>query len=116
MLTPAAQYLTYAEAVMLYQQLQASGVDALVKTGGPPTFPFGEGMYYQLLIEETDTVAARAVVEAFELQRATSLAPRCPRCGTPDPVPVLRLAWWKRLFYVGTTLHECRSCGAEFPR
>lgn len=116
MLTPAAQYLTYAEAVALYQQLQAAGVGALVKTGGPPTFPFGEGMYYQLLIEEADTASARAVVEAFEQQRTTPAAPRCPRCGTPDPVPVSRPAWWKRLFYAGTTLHKCRSCGAEFPR
>lgn len=116
MLTPAAQYLTYAEAVALYQQLQAAGVAALVKTGGPPTFPFGEGMYYQLLIEEADVAQAQTAVEAFELQRATPVALRCPRCGAPEPAPVLRLAWWKRLFYAGTTLHKCPSCGKEFSR
>ncbi|RPD45899.1 hypothetical protein DNI29_17275 [Hymenobacter sediminis] len=116
MLLQAAQYLTYAEAVTLYQQLHEAGVPALVKSCGPPTFPFGEGKYYQLLIEEADTTTAQVVVEAFEQQRTTPAAPRCPRCGTPDPVPVSRPTWWKRLFYAGTTLHKCRSCDAEFPR
>ncbi|GAB2785304.1 hypothetical protein [Hymenobacter luteus] len=116
MLLLAAQYLTYAEAVTLYQQLQAVGVDALVKSCGPPTFPFGEGMYYQLLIEETDTTSAQAVLEAFEQQRTTPTILHCPRCGAPEPAPVSRPAWWKRLFYAGTTLHKCPGCGKEFPR
>ncbi|WP_188558434.1 hypothetical protein [Hymenobacter glacieicola] len=115
MLTPAAQYLTYAEAVALYQQLRQADIDALVKTCGPPTFPFGEGMYYQLLIEQADASAAQATVEAFERQRATPPAPRCPRCGAPEPMAVPRPAWWKRVFYAGTALHKCPRCGAEFP-
>lgn len=115
MLTPAAQYLTYAEAVTLYQLLQAAGVDALVKSSGPPTFPFGEGMYHQLLIEEADADTAQPVLEAFEQQRDTWVAVRCPRCAAPDPVPISRPAWWKRLFYAGTTLYKCASCSKEFP-
>jgi hypothetical protein len=115
MLIPAAQFLTYAEAVALYQQLKEAEVDALVKTCGPPTFPFGDGMYYQLLIEEADAPAARETVEAFECQRTTPRPVRCPRCRAEGAAPLTRPAWWQRLYYAGTQLHECPGCGAEFP-
>lgn len=115
MLIPAAQFLTYAEAVALYNELREAEISTLVKTCGPPTFPFGDGMYYQLLIEEADAGAAQELVEAFERQRATPPAVRCPRCGTPEPAPILRPSWWKRLIYAGTQLHKCGNCGKEFP-
>ena len=116
MLVPAADYLTYAEAVALYGDLRDAGITALVKSVGPPTFPYGEGMYYQLWIEETEAEAAREMVEAFEAARTSLRALRCPKCGAPDPPPVSnRPAWWKQLFYAGTTLHKCARCGAEFP-
>lgn len=94
--------------------LQEAGVAALVKTCGPPTFPFGDGMYFQLLIEEDMAAIAQATVEEFEQQRAARPVPRCPRCGSPDPAPVHRPVWWKHLYYAGTTLHSCPNCGAEF--
>ncbi|SNC62695.1 hypothetical protein SAMN06265337_0723 [Hymenobacter gelipurpurascens] len=115
MFIPAAQFLTYSEAVELYQLLQEAEVAALVKTCGPPTFPFGDGMYFQLLIEEEDTANAQATVEEFEQQRTARSVVRCPKCGTPDPAPVSNAAWWKRLYYAGTNLHSCPHCGAEFP-
>ncbi|GAB3222965.1 hypothetical protein GCM10027346_01480 [Hymenobacter seoulensis] len=115
MLVPAAQFLTYAEAVALYNLLLEVEVDALVKTCGPPSFPFGDGLYYQLLIEEADAPAAQDVVDAFERHRTTAAPLRCPTCGTPEPTPVAHPAWWKRLYYAGTTLHTCPNCHAEFP-
>lgn len=115
MLVPAAQFLTYPEAVELYSQLREIGVGALVKTCGPPTFPFGDGMYYQLLIEEAEATTAQATVEEFEQQRAARPVVRCPKCGTPDPAPIGRPVWWKRLYYAGTILHRCFNCEAEFP-
>ncbi|WP_155832957.1 hypothetical protein [Hymenobacter swuensis] len=115
MLTPAAQFLTYAEAVALYQQLKEAEVDALVKTCGPPSFPFGDGLFYQLLIEEADVPLARETVEAFELQRAAPKAVRCSRCRAEGAAPLLRPAWWQRLYYAGTVLHKCTQCGTEFP-
>ena len=115
MLVPAADYLTYAEAVALYNDLREVDIIALVKSAGPPTFPYGEGMYYQLWIEETETEAARETVEAFEAERTSLRALRCPKCGAPDPPVSTHPAWWKRLFYAGTILHKCESCGAEFP-
>lgn len=114
MLIPAAQYLTYAEAVELYGLLREADVAALVKTCGPPTFPFGDGMYFQLLIEEDEAPTTQAIVEEFERHRAARSLLRCPRCGSPDPAPVPRPAWWKRVYYAGTTLHRCPKCGAEF--
>ena len=57
MLIPAAHYLTYAEAVSLYNELRDADIAALVKTCGPPSLPFGEGLYYQLLIEEDEAAA-----------------------------------------------------------
>ncbi|MCR5890048.1 hypothetical protein LRS06_20175 [Hymenobacter sp. J193] len=115
MLVPAAQFLSYAEAVALYQLLKKAEVDALVKTCGPPSFPFGDGMYYQLLIEEADVPLARDTVEVFEQQRTTPKALRCPRCGAEGSAPLPRPKWWQRLYYAGTVLHKCPSCGAVFP-
>ena len=115
MLTPAADFLTYAEAVELYQALQEASITALVKTCGPPSFPFGDGMYYQLLIEEEHIEAARETVAAFEKQRTSVKLPRCLRCGAPEVQQLVRPAWWKRLYYAGTTLYKCQNCGAEFP-
>ncbi|MBO0358694.1 hypothetical protein J0X19_12115 [Hymenobacter sp. BT186] len=115
MLIPAADYLTYAEAVALYNDLREQDIIALVKSAGPPTFPYGEGMYYQLWIEETEAEAARETVEAFEAERISLRVLRCPKCKAPDPVPSPSPAWWKRLFYAGTVLHKCPNCNAEFP-
>ncbi|WP_375435425.1 hypothetical protein [uncultured Hymenobacter sp.] len=115
MLVSAADYLTYAEAVALYHDLRDIDIIALVKSAGPPTFPYGEGMYYQLWIEETEAEAARETVEAFETERTRLRTVRCPKCGTPDPPLSAHPAWWKQLFYAGTTLHKCERCGAEFP-
>ncbi|TGE13928.1 hypothetical protein [Hymenobacter elongatus] len=115
MLIPAATYLTYAEAVTLYNDLLAADINSLVKTCGPPSFPFGDGIWYQLLIEEEDADAARASVEDFEARRATVRVVRCPRCHSPDTMPVARPGLWQRLFYAGTTLHQCAGCERHFP-
>lgn len=115
MLVPAAQYLTYAEAVALYQALQSAGVAALVKTHGPATFPFGDGLYYQLLVEETEAEVARETVAAFEAARPRSAGPHCPKCGASEAVPVPRPKLWQRLYFAGTTLRKCLNCGKEFP-
>ncbi|MBC6605828.1 hypothetical protein H8B13_03265 [Hymenobacter sp. BT188] len=114
MLIPAAQYLTYAEAVELYNQFREADIGALVKSCGPPSLPFGEGLYYQLLIEEDDALAAHQIVVSFEQRRAMPTPLRCSRCGSISTMPVLRLAWWKRLFYAGTKLYSCEECGKEF--
>ncbi|MBC6699398.1 hypothetical protein [Hymenobacter sp. BT190] len=115
MLLPAAQFLTYAEAVALYNQLKEAEVDALVKTCGPPSFPFGDGLFYQLLIEEADVPHAQETVAAFELQRAAPKVLRCPRCRAEGAAPLARTAWWQRLYYAGTVLHQCPQCRATFP-
>ncbi len=114
MLISAAQFLTYAEAVALYNLLKEAEVDALVKTCGPPSFPFGDGLYYQLLIEEADVPLAQETVETFEHQRTAPRAVRCPHCRTEEAAPVARPAWWQRLYYAGTVLHQCPQCHAKF--
>ncbi|WP_345072934.1 hypothetical protein [Hymenobacter fastidiosus] len=114
MLIPAAYYLTYAEAVRLYNELLDAEISALVKTCGPPSFPFGDGIWYQLLIEEEEADAARAIVEAFEAGRAVVAIVRCPRCGSAGTEPVPRPAFWQRLYYAGTTLYQCAGCGRKF--
>lgn len=114
MLIPAAHYLTYAEAVQLYTELLALEINSLVKTCGPPSFPFGDGIWYQLLIEETDAAAARETVEQFEAGRAPVAVVRCPRCGSPSTKPLEQRSLWQRLYYAGTTLYGCAGCGRNF--
>ncbi|WP_400190827.1 hypothetical protein [Hymenobacter sp. B81] len=117
MLVVAAEYLTYTEAVGLYRRLHdEAGVVSLVKNYGPATLPFGDGLYFRLLIEEEDVAAAREIVAAFELQRTERAAVRCPRCGSYEawPEPEACQPWYKRLYYAGTTLYRCQRCGEEF--
>ena len=114
MLIPAAQYLTYAEAVALYNELRDADIAALVKTCGPPSFPFGDGMYYQLLIEENEAPAAQEIVADFERRRTEPAPQKCPRCGSTEVMPVPRPAWWQRVFYAGTTLYQCQHCHSKF--
>lgn len=114
MLVTAATYLTYAEAVDLYNKLLEIEVVALVKSCGPPSFPYGEGLYYQLLIEEANVEAAQETLTEFAAQRTEPRLLRCPRCGATEVAPAPRVAWWKRLLYAGTTLYSCHHCGKEF--
>ncbi|TGE28488.1 hypothetical protein [Hymenobacter metallicola] len=114
MLIPAAHYLTYAEAVQLYNELLDAGISALVKTCGPPSFPFGDGIWYQLLIEEADAAGARELVESFETQRATVAVVRCPRCGSTATRILEQRSLWQRLYYAGTTLYGCAACSRNF--
>jgi DNA-directed RNA polymerase subunit RPC12/RpoP len=117
MLVAAAEYLTYTEAVGLYQRLHdEAAIVSLVKNYAPAALPFGDGLYFRLLIEEEDAEAARGIVAEFEQRRSERAAVRCPRCGSYHawPEPTARQPWYKRLFYAGTTLHRCQNCGEEF--
>ena len=117
MLVAVAEYLTYTEAVGLYHRLHdEAGVVSLVKNYGPATLPFGDGLYFRLLVEEEDVAAVRDIVAEFERSRAEHAAVRCPHCGSFDawPQPPPEQPWYKRLFYAGTTLYRCRNCGGEF--
>ena len=114
MLVPVAAYLTYAEAVALYHALLAADIVALVKAHGPPSLPYGEGMYYQLLIEEALVAEAQLLLAEFEQERTIPKPPRCPRCGSLAVAPAAHVAWWRRLLYAGTTPYRCATCRRVF--
>ncbi|QNE39448.1 hypothetical protein F1C16_07715 [Hymenobacter sp. NBH84] len=114
MLVPAARYLTYTEAVVLYNELLQADIVVLVKAHGPPSLPYGEGMYYQLLIEEALVETAQPLLTNFEQERTAPKLPRCPRCGSLAVAPAERVAWWRQLLYVGTTPMRCATCQNVF--
>jgi len=114
MLVPVAAYLTYAETVTLYHELLAADIVTLVKAHGPPSLPYGEGMYYQLFMEEELVETALPLLTEFEQARATPQLPRCPHCGSFAVAPAGRVAWWRRLLYAGTTPYQCATCQRLF--
>jgi len=111
-LVPAAMYLTYAEAVTLFQALAAAEMPTLVKSCGPPTLPYGEGKFFQLLLREEDLEAAQPVLTSFsEKQAENRNRPlSCPRCGSFAVQAAGKLPWWRRWLYAGTTVFRCSSC------
>ncbi|AKQ45436.1 hypothetical protein TH63_06950 [Rufibacter radiotolerans] len=115
-LVPAATYLSYAEAADLYQALQEVDVPVLVKSCGPPTLPYGEGKYFQLLVPEDALLAAQPLLEAFSVKQAQNaqLPFACPKCRSLDVGPRQNLAWWRKLLYAGTTLYRCLACRHSF--
>ena len=115
-LVPAATYLSYAEAADLYQALQEVHVLALVKTCGPPTLPYGEGKYFQLLVSEEAQLTVQPVLEAFSEKQAQNvqLPFACPKCRSLEVGLRQNLAWWRKILYAGTTVYQCQTCCHSF--
>ncbi|MFB9861985.1 hypothetical protein [Rufibacter immobilis] len=115
-LVPAAKYLTYTEAIGLYNALEQVGVVALVKSCGPPSLPFGDGLYYQLQLQEKDLIPAQPVLNEFIQQQAniSQETQTCPNCGSLQVWPQRNLSWWKKVLYAGTTVYQCTGCSHSF--
>ena len=110
-----ADYLSYEEGILLYNALQEAEIPALVKSCGPPSIPFGEGLYYQLLIPEEDSEKAAEITENFKLQfRETKQLIRCPRCNSEIVLRIPQKAFFQKLFYFGTELYRCPDCKRTF--
>src|SRR5688572_14262864 len=110
----AAEYLSYQEGIILYQKLEEAGISALVKTCGPPSIPFGDGQFYQLLVPEEDLSEASKITEYFkeELAAAKSLI-KCPGCKSEAVFKVETLTFWQKIYFAGTQLYKCESCGKK---
>lgn len=115
-LVVAADYLLNSEAITLYNALLAEDIPSVVRTVGPSTLPYGTGMYFRLLVRETDLPDARPIVAAFMEKREQELQQplTCPYCGSPDVWPYTEASWLKKIYYAGTTLYRCRNCNSEF--
>ena len=79
-LVPVAEYCTNAEAAGTSQALANCRVAALVKSCGPARFPFGEGMDFQLLVQEKELAWAISVYALFSEKHAQNRE-------TPLPAP-----------------------------
>ncbi|MFC6999650.1 hypothetical protein [Rufibacter roseus] len=105
-----AEYITYAEAVELYQALEQVEILSLVKSCGPPSLPFGEGIYYQLQIKIKDHQVAEPVLRLFSENQAKNRVqvPTCPTCGSVYVEPEEKLPLWRKIIYAGTTVYKCQ--------
>ena len=113
----AAEYLSYQEGILLYNRLQEADISALVKSCGPPSIPFGDGQFYQLLVSESDLVAAKEISELFRNEVAQSqLLVKCPKCRSEAVFQVKSLPFWLKLYYAGTSVFKCETCGKRFSR
>jgi phage FluMu protein Com len=107
-----ADFLTYEEGILLYNNLQEAGISALVKSSGPPSIPFGEGLFYQLLIEEEILEQAMEIAADFmqQVKEARKII-SCPRCRSVAVFKVESLSFWQKIYYAGTQVFQCESCG-----
>jgi DNA-directed RNA polymerase subunit RPC12/RpoP len=114
-LTCLADYLSYEEGILLYQELQENNISALVKSCGPPSIPFGEGLYFQLLVPEEDLVKSLEITKnlmpAIDQLRQKI---KCPRCKSEAVFPVQTLGFWQRLYFAGTDVYTCDNCRKKF--
>ncbi|GAA4298249.1 hypothetical protein [Nibribacter koreensis] len=111
-LVTLAQYLTYAQAVDLYNDLMDIEVVALVKSCGPPSLPYGAGIYYQLLVKQQDFLPSQAVLAEFSQKQAEneSQSSTCPHCSSQQVTLKTNLSWWRKIIYAGTTVWKCQTC------
>ena len=113
----AAEYLSYEEGVLLFNDLEEAGIPALVKSCGPPSIPFGEGQFFQLLVPEESLEAALDISGKFRYEVAVSrLITKCPRCKSDAVFRVKALAFWQKIYYAGTRVFKCHNCGKTFSR
>ena len=113
----AADYLSYEEGILLYHALEESQISALVKSCGPPSIPFGEGQFYQLLVSENDLLKAKEIVADFKSQVAEiGKIIRCPRCKLETVFKAETLPFWQRIYFAGTEVFKCENCGKKFSR
>ena len=111
----AAEYLSYQEGILLYNKLEEAGISALVKTCGPPSIPFGDGQFYQLLVPEEDLSEAKEITESFKTELAEAKKKiKCPECQSEAVFKVETLAFWERIYFVGTQVYKCENCGKKF--
>lgn len=111
----AAEYLSYQEGILLYNKLEEAGISALVKTCGPPSIPFGTGQFYQLLVPEEDFSEASQIAEFFKTDLAIAKSVvKCPRCKSEAVFKPETLPFWQRIYFAGTEVYKCESCGKKF--
>lgn len=116
-LVSAANYLSYEEGILLYNALQDSGISAIVKNSGPPSIPFGEGQYYELLVQEEDFTVAAEITEKFrEEVKARKQIIKCPRCKSVAVFKPEKLPFWQKIYYAGTDVFKCSNCGKTFSK
>jgi DNA-directed RNA polymerase subunit RPC12/RpoP len=112
-----ADYLSYEEGMALGRKLQEAEIPFWVKTCGPPSVPFGQGIFYRIFIAQENTPSAAPITENFLQERARNLAIiKCPRCKSEAVFKPEMLPFWQRIYYVGTKVHKCESCGKRFAR
>ncbi|KAA9325217.1 putative signal transducing protein [Adhaeribacter soli] len=116
-LISAANYLSYEEGLLLYNAFQDAGISAIVKNSGPPAIPFGEGQYFELLVSEEDFAAAEQITAKFQADVAAAKQHvRCPRCKSEAVFKAEKLPFWQKLYYAGTEVYKCESCGNKFSK
>jgi hypothetical protein len=113
----AASYLSYEEGVLLFNDLEEAGIPALVKSCGPPSVPFGEGQFFQLLVPEKNKETAAVITENFRHEVAVArLILKCPRCRSEAVLKAKTLPFWQKIYYAGTQVYKCLDCRKRFAR
>ena len=112
-----ADFLSYQEGILLYNKLQEAEISALVKTCGPPSIPFGEGQFYQLLVPEEDFLNAQEITGIFKTELAVAKSViKCPKCRSTAILEARSLPFWQRIYYIGTQVFKCETCGKKFSK
>lgn len=110
-----ADYLSYDEGVSLFKELEEAGISALVKSCGPPSIPYGEGLYFQLLINDENLEKASEIVRNFKNELLASRQfLKCPRCRSEAVFKPNKLPFWQKIYYAGTEVFKCENCRKKF--
>lgn len=112
-----ADFLSYEEGIILYNALEEAEIPALVKSCGSPSIPFGEGQFFQLLVAAEDLEKATEIADGFkaELIRIKGII-KCPNCKSEAVFKAQSLPFWQKIYYSGTEVLQCESCGKLFSK
>jgi hypothetical protein len=115
-LVSLGRYLTYEESERIKGQLNTLKIKYISSGHGLHTGePIGadSSEFFEIKVNSTDSKRAK---EIFNREKVKSSITRlkCPKCGHFGYTEVTNKSIFQKIYYLGTTLVECKKCKEKF--
>ena len=104
--------LTRAEADSIKSGLQSINVH-FVENGHDAANRYSS-LYFEIRVERKNFERAIEVVKARQKQTKVE-SKKCPKCEGDNYKELKKDTLWKKIYYYGTTLVQCRDCRTKYP-
>ena len=104
-------FLDHQEASEIKNILGALKINCIVSGHG--TRGRGANAYYLVRVQQQDLATVKPIVNRFKDKMLVE-SMECPTCKSYAHTEVQKKGLWQMLFYLGTSLVECKKCKTRF--